>query len=96
MKEIILNSFKLYENENIKQLLTFFILINIIKIFFISRFMTKSNKNCFAEVMRSYFKKLRSIAINIVFNKNFLIMIINRIFYIKIKIIIFVSNSKRK
>ena len=92
MKKIILNSFKLYENKNIEQLLTFFISINIIKTSFTSRFMIKSNKNCFAEVMRPYFKKLRSIATDIVFNKKISIMIINRISHATIKTIIFISN----
>ena len=83
---------KLYENEHIEQLLTFFILINIIKTSFTSRFVTKSNKNCFAEVISFFFKKLCLIVINIVFDKNFLIIIINRIFHIKIKLIMFISN----
>ena len=94
MREIILNSFELYENEDIEQLLIFFILINIFKTSFTSRFVTKSNKNYFVEVMRSYFRKLRSIITDIVFNKNFLIMTINRIFHITIKTIIYISNSE--
>ena len=93
MREIILNSFELYENEDIEQLLIFFISINIIKTFFTFRFVIKPNKNCSVEVMRFYFKKLRSIATDIVFNENFLIITINRIFYVTIKITIFVSNS---
>ena len=96
MKKIISDSFELYENEDIEQSLTFFILINNIKTSFIFRFVTKSNKNCFVEVMRLYFKKLCSITADIIFNKSFLIMIINRISHITIKIIIFISNSKRR
>ena len=46
--------------------------------------------------MRPYFKKLRSTATDIVFNKSFLIMIINRIPHTTIEIIIFISNSERK
>ena len=84
----------LYENEHIEQLLIFFILINIIKTSFTSRFVTKSNKNCFVEAMRSFFRKIRSIVINIVFDKFFLIIIINRTPHATTEIIIFISNTQ--